>query len=292
MGEGISDLLALVYTAEASHTGAMARGMGTYLFGEAANGPGIRSAPYSTDFGVNSFLYADMQGQSIPHGIGFVWATAAWEAYWELVNLHGFDPDLYNAQGGAGNQRIMLYLQEGMQTVNCSPTFLDLRDAIIESATNNHGGEDVCPLWDAFARRGQGVSAFTSSPNSTTATNGFDVPQECSGGSGGGFTLLQPLPGSAGVGNDFSSTGATPNSRVFVFASRSAGTSEVWIPGCGKLTMDFIGRPLRIGRTTADANGDATVTRTIPGGAAGKSLTIQAVDQASCTASNSVIETF
>lgn len=291
MGEGISDFLGLVYTAEASHTAEQARGMGTYLFGEPANGPGIRSAPYSTDFGVNDYLYSDMQGQSIPHGIGFVWATAAWEAYWELVNLHGFDPDLYNALGNAGNQRMMLYLQDGMQSVNCSPTFLDLRDAIIESAMNNHGGEDVCPLWDAFARRGQGLSASTPSPNSTSATNGFDVPPECGGGSGD-FTLLQPLPGDAGVSNDFNSTGATPDSRVFVLASRSAGPSQVAIPGCSDVTMDLGGNPLRIGTTIADANGDATVTRTIPGGAAGNSIIIQAVDQASCTVSNSVTEEF
>ncbi len=181
-GEGWSDWLALAYTAETGDAGTDARGIGTYLFGQPANGPGIRPAPYSTDFGVNDFLFSDIRNVSVPHGVGFVWATAVWEVYWELVNHHGFSADLYNAGGGSGNQRAMLYVNEGLKNTACSPTFIDARDGVVQAATDNHAGEDVCRVWTGFARRGLGVDASTGGSNSLRATDGFDVPPECGGG--------------------------------------------------------------------------------------------------------------
>ena len=50
---------------------------------------------------------------AVPHGVGSVWAQAAWEVYWKLVDQWGFDPNLYNATGSAGNQRMMLYVDRG-----------------------------------------------------------------------------------------------------------------------------------------------------------------------------------
>ena len=177
-GEGWSDWLGLAYTAEAGDAGADARGMGTYLFGQGAGGAGIRPAPYSTDMAVNSYMYEDIGGLAIPHGVGFVWATIAWDAYWELVDFHGFSANLYDAAGGAGNQRMMLYVNEGLKNTACSPTFLDARDGIIQAAVDNHGGADLCRLWNAFARRGLGVDAATGGTNGS-ARNGFNVPSEC-----------------------------------------------------------------------------------------------------------------
>ena len=180
-GEGISDWLGLVYTAEVGDVGEDPRAVGTYLFGQPITGPGIRPDPYSTDFGINGRTYSSVAGQGVPHGVGFVWASAAWEAYWELVNEYGFDPDLYNALGDGGNQRMMLYVTEGLKNAGCSPTFLDVRDGILQAATDNHAGEDVCFLWTAFARRGQGEDATTSGPNDLSPVDGFMIPAFCSG---------------------------------------------------------------------------------------------------------------
>jgi extracellular elastinolytic metalloproteinase len=192
MGEGWSDFLAMAYTAEVGAAGTDARGMGTYLFGQPANGPGIRAFPYSTDFGVNPQTFSSIQGASVPHGVGSVWATIVWEAYWELVDFHGFDANLYNATGGSGNQRMMLYVNEGMKNTACGPTFLDARDGIITAATMLNNGEDVCRLWDAFARRGLGVDATTPSPNVAKGTDGFAVPAECSSPPVCGDTICDP----------------------------------------------------------------------------------------------------
>ena len=155
-GEGLSDWWALAYTAEVGDAGTNGRGIGTYALGQATSGVGIRTQRYSTNPSINTWTYASINGMAIPHGVGSVWAQAAWEVYWKLVDAHGFDPNLYNAAGNAGNQRMMLYVNEGLKNTACNPTFTQVRDGILAAAADNHGGEDVCPMWEAFAAFGLG----------------------------------------------------------------------------------------------------------------------------------------
>jgi extracellular elastinolytic metalloproteinase len=180
-GEGISDWLTLVYTALSSHTATLPRGVGTYALGQPVTGTGIRPLPYTTDNAVNNWTYESISGSvSVPHGVGAIWAQGMWEVYWALVNQHGFSPDLHNATGGFGNQRAMLYHNEGLQLSACSPGFTQLRDAIIQAAQVMHGGEDVCRLWSAFAGFGLGSDAVNPNSNSRFGVvNGFDVPAAC-----------------------------------------------------------------------------------------------------------------
>jgi extracellular elastinolytic metalloproteinase len=183
-GEGLSDWWALAYTAKPGDTGPMPRGMGTYALNQQTNGTGIRTQRYSTDPAVNTWTYASINGMAVPHGVGSVWAQGAWEVYWKLVDAHGFDANLYNAAGNAGNQRAMLYVNEGLKNTACNPTFTQIRDGIIQAAQDNHGGEDVCRIWEAFAAYGLGTNAVSGGAASTTPTNGFNVPASCQGGGG------------------------------------------------------------------------------------------------------------
>jgi hypothetical protein len=181
-GEGLSDWWALAYTHEPGDAGTNPRGIGTYALGQPPSGAGIRTQRYSTDPSVNTWTYASINGMAIPHGVGSVWAQAAWEVYWKLVEAHGFDPNLYNATGNAGNQRMMLYVNEGLKMTACSPTFTQVRDGILQAASQLHGGEDVCRMWEAFAAFGLGTNAVSGGANSTSPTNGFNVPASCQGG--------------------------------------------------------------------------------------------------------------
>ncbi|OBU15312.1 peptidase M36 [Photobacterium aquimaris] len=178
--EGISDLYAIMLTHPAGMTGADPRGMGTYVLGQPITGAGIRPQQYSTDPAINNYTYESIiSGMSVPHGIGSVWAQAGWEVYWALVNEHGFDSDLYNAMGGSGNQRALLYFTEGLKNTICSPSFIDTRDGVIQAAIDNYAGEDVCLVWQAFADFGLGVDATSVSNNSLSVTNGFAIPAAC-----------------------------------------------------------------------------------------------------------------
>jgi extracellular elastinolytic metalloproteinase len=178
-GEGLSDWWALAYTARVGDTGPMGRGLGTYALNQPTTGAGIRTQRYSTNPSINTWTYASINGMAIPHGVGSVWAEAAWKVYWKLVDQWGFDPNLYNATGGAGNQRMMLYVNEGMKNTACNPTFTQVRDGILQAAADNHGGEDVCRMWEAFAAFGLGTNAVSGGASSTAPTNGFNVPASC-----------------------------------------------------------------------------------------------------------------
>ena len=178
-GEGLSDWWGLMYTGEIGDQGTDRRTVGNYLFGQGTGGNGIRPFPYSTDQAINPDTYASVAGRAVPHGVGAVWAQAYWEVYWRLVDNYGFDLDLYNATGNAGNQRAGLYINEGLKATICSPAFTDVRNGIVAAAATLHGGEDVCRLWIGFAAFGLGVDAISGGPGGLSPTNGFQVPASC-----------------------------------------------------------------------------------------------------------------
>lgn len=181
MGEGWSDFYGVIMTIEPGDTGTDARAVGTYLFGQGPGGGGIRPFPYSTDLAVNPQTYDDIKTAAIPHGIGSVWATMLWEMTWALIDEHGFDPNIYNFTGDvsvdAGNIQALALVTEGMKLQPCSPGFVDGRDAILAADLAIYGGANECLLWDAFAKRGLGVSADQGSSNSRSdGTEAFDTP--------------------------------------------------------------------------------------------------------------------
>ena len=194
MGEGWSDFFGLMMTALPGHTREMRRPVGNYLLGQDQNGGGIRSAPYqgasygapySTDFAVNSLTYGDTNadsfsdGLSAPHGIGLVWATILWEATWDMIDAYGFDPDLYDASGSAGNQMMMALVTTGLKLQPCNPGFVDGRDAILAADQALYGGAHTELLWAAFARRGLGLGADQGSSGSRTdQVESFVVPED------------------------------------------------------------------------------------------------------------------
>jgi extracellular elastinolytic metalloproteinase len=211
-GEGLSDWWALAYTAKPGDTGPQRRGIGTYALNQPTTGVGIRQQPYSTDPAVNTWTYASVAGAAVPHGVGSRWTQAAWEVYWALVDAHGFSANLYDATGNAGNQRMMLYVNEGLKNTICRPAFTDIRDGIIQAAVDNHGGEDVCRMWTAFAAFGLGTNAVSGGPNGTTPSNGFNVPASCQGGGGGTTVFTDDFETNKGwtanpLGTDTATTG-------------------------------------------------------------------------------------
>ena len=179
MGEGWSDYYGTTLTIELGDAGADPRGVGAY--GLSTPG-GIRLAPYSTDFGVNDYTYGRTTTMTAVHEIGFVWATIIWEATWELIDAFGFDPDVYDASGTAGNQIMLNLVTEGMKLQPCSPGFVDGRDAILTADTLLYGGANSDLLWLGFARRGLGF--FADQGSSATNTDNVEdftpIPVELS----------------------------------------------------------------------------------------------------------------
>ena len=175
MGEGWSDWFGLMLTMKEGDQATDARGIGTYLFGQGPNGPGIRAYKYSTDMTVNPHTYNSIKTAAVPHGVGSVWAVMLWDLTWALIDEYGFDADIYNGTGG--NNIAMTLVVEALKLQPCSPGFVDGRDAILEADFLLYGGANQCLIWDVFARRGLGVSASQGSSGSTNdGVEAFDTP--------------------------------------------------------------------------------------------------------------------
>ena len=178
MGEGWSDYFTLVLSLD---TNVLNRGIGTFSIGESTTGGGIRPARYSSDFAVNPFTYAatnDASNISLPHGIGFVWCTMLWDLTQELIDIYGYDPDIY--KGSGGNNIAIQLVMDGLKLQPINPGFVDGRDAILMADQINNGGANQCLIWEVFARRGLGYSASQGSTASRSdQVEAFDMPPVC-----------------------------------------------------------------------------------------------------------------
>jgi hypothetical protein len=195
MGEGWSDWLALQLTSHPSDRPSTARGIGTYVIFEPPDGAGIRPTRYATDMTVNPSTYADVADEvniSLPHGIGYIWATMLWDVYWNLVDRYGYNADIYGDWSTGGNNLEFQLVLDGMKLQPCRPGFEDGRNAILMADTALTGGDNQCEIWRGFAKRGMGFSADQgSSLSRLDGIEAFDLPASCLAAVFGGWQ--QPL---------------------------------------------------------------------------------------------------
>ncbi|GLR18171.1 hypothetical protein GCM10007940_27860 [Portibacter lacus] len=205
-GEGWSDFYALYLTTTSDDLGAVTslhpngtlpnKGIGTYVTYTDPNGTGIRPRKYSTDLNINEYTFAGTTnggfgvGNSaeitIPHGIGFIWCTMLWEVAQNLVDEYGFNNAItYNPPSGdiaaiaannAGNNLALKLIQEGIRLQKPSPTFLDMRDAILLADSLHYDGAHGCLIWKAFAKRGLGIDAINPTNNIGDERDGYATP--------------------------------------------------------------------------------------------------------------------
>jgi len=164
MGEGWSDWFGLMITMKSTDLSDEARGIGTFAISQPVTGNGIRPARYSTDFIENGFTYTASNTLAQPHGIGFVWATVLWDLTWAYIDKYGFDPDMYNGNGG--NNKVMKLVIDGLKLQPCGPGFVDGRDAILAADMATTGGVGQCIIGEVFSARGLGFNAQQGSSSS------------------------------------------------------------------------------------------------------------------------------
>lgn len=183
MGEGWSDYVALMVTTNwqtAQITdGALKRPMGNYVMGQSLSQGGIRTYPYSTNMTINPWTYAKLAtstGGEV-HNIGEIWATVLWDMTWNLIQLKGINPNLYDGNSTGGNSIALKLVLEGMKLQPCSPGFIDARDAILKADELLYNGQYSCVIWKSFANRGMGFKAKQGSSSSyTDQTADYTVP--------------------------------------------------------------------------------------------------------------------
>ena len=172
MGEGWSDFFALMLTNRPGDNASVPRGIGTYADSDLVDGGGIRPAPYSPDFNVNKYTYAntngmeymDEEGQIVPnvHSIGFVWASMLWDLHWKYAEKYGYSSDVM-ANTTNGSAKVLQLIVNALKLTPINPGFIQGRDAILAAEENVSQGQDKCMIWEVFARRGLGVNASAGS---------------------------------------------------------------------------------------------------------------------------------
>ncbi len=128
----------------------------------------MRIAPYTTDFAVNDLTYGSTVGMTARHAVGTVWATVLWEVTWDLIDAHGFSPNLTDARGAAGNLVALSLVTEALRLQPCRPGFVDGRNAILQADALLYGSAHYALLQTAFARRGLGAGAAQGTSEANT----------------------------------------------------------------------------------------------------------------------------
>ena len=179
MTEGWCDWFGTILTIQAGDLGEDNRQIGNYYFNKPIDRNGVRRFPYTTNMNVNPHTYASISSSQIPHGVGSVWANMLWEMTWELIDAHGFDPDVFNFTGDinqdAGNVVALAIVMEALKFTRCQPGFVSARDAILQADRAIYNGYNQCFIWNAFAKRGLGLYAVEGNPdNNSDGSENFE----------------------------------------------------------------------------------------------------------------------
>jgi hypothetical protein len=126
-------------------------------------GAGSAAGPGGYDYGDFGRVLAAPEA----HADGEIWAQTLWDVRRALVADYG-------AQNGL--ERTRAYVTGGLRLAPDDPSFLDMRNAIVQAAVAQHGTEDWTTLWQAFALRGMGWSAATTDGDDVSPVAAFDVP--------------------------------------------------------------------------------------------------------------------
>lgn len=170
MGEGWSDFFGLINQIKVGDVGETPKEVGTFVINEPIDGIGFRDFPYSTDMTLNPRTYAssnwpipvDPLDTTYKYKAGEFWASCLWDLTWAYIDKYGFDPDIYNGNGG--NNKVMRLVADALKLDDCNQAnIVTGRDNLLlaEQATSN--GVDNCMIKEVFLRRGVGLNASAGS---------------------------------------------------------------------------------------------------------------------------------
>ena len=166
--DGFADAIALAMTATSPNDATRTRGLGTWPRFQPGNGPGVLYAPYQSGQGEH---FGDLDDGMDQGRIGAVFTRILRGLFWRLVTEYGYDPDLFQGQGG--NNMALRLIIETMKNLGCHANLTQTRDTMLQIDHGWYDGRHQCLIWDAFAAYGLGVGAGAGDPN-TLVDNIYD----------------------------------------------------------------------------------------------------------------------
>jgi hypothetical protein len=119
---------------------------------------------------INPITFADFgRVTAFPaiHSDAGIWVVALLEMRANLIRQFGETE---------GRRRTRLLVIDGMKLSVPSPSLVNARDAILLADRTNFDGASQAQIWQAFTKRGLGVTAYSPGNNSTHVTASFDAP--------------------------------------------------------------------------------------------------------------------
>ena len=132
-------------------------------------GASAPACPGTPTAGPGGYTYGDfghVVGSAEPHADGEIWVETLWDLRAGLIADHG---------AGEGVNRARALITDGLRLAPANPSFLDMRNAILQ-ADLNRGFGDSGRIWAVFAERGMGFLATTTGNRDTTPAQDFSVP--------------------------------------------------------------------------------------------------------------------
>jgi extracellular elastinolytic metalloproteinase len=132
-------------------------------------GAGVSGCPGSGGAGPGGYTFGDFGkvfGQPEVHADGEIWGETLWDLRSRLVS------DLGVAEGVV---RARALVTDGLRLSPADPSFLDMRNAILQ-ADVNRGLRDRDRIWAVFAARGMGLGASTLGDFDTRPVEDFTAP--------------------------------------------------------------------------------------------------------------------
>jgi hypothetical protein len=128
------------------------------------------ACPGTPTAGSGGYTYGDF-GRILPggpevHADGEIWVETLWDLRRALIAAHG---------AADGINRVRALVTDGLRLSPAGPTFLDMRNVILQ-ADVNRGFGDRDLIWAVFAARGMGVNASTSGDSDTHPVEDFTAP--------------------------------------------------------------------------------------------------------------------
>jgi extracellular elastinolytic metalloproteinase len=127
------------------------------------------ACPGTGTAGSGGYTYGDfgrVVGTPEVHADGEIWVETLWDLRTRLIADHG---------AGEGIDRARALVTDGLRLAPANPSFLDMRNAIVQ-ADLNRGFGDRDRIWAVFAARGMGYRASTTGNLDTTPVQDFSLP--------------------------------------------------------------------------------------------------------------------
>jgi hypothetical protein len=137
-------------------------------------GESTGACPGTPPAGSGGYTYGDFGriiGGPEVHADGEIWVETLWDLRRALIGAHG---------SADGINRARALVTDGLRLSPAGPTFLDMRNVILQ-ADVNRGFGDRDLIWAVFAARGMGVNARTTADSDTHPVEDFTAPPPLAG---------------------------------------------------------------------------------------------------------------